>query len=99
MSVMMIRPKLQADSVQAAEAGIKTMFAAIEKAKLEGARYASCKPADGVTFVVLLALDDGIENPLATVPEFRRFQQNLRDCVIDAPAPDQLTIVGSYRVL
>jgi hypothetical protein len=38
MSVMMIRPKLKTDSVPAAEAAIKSMFAAIEKAKPEGVR-------------------------------------------------------------
>jgi hypothetical protein len=94
----MIRPKLKADSVQAAEAVIKTMFAAIEQAKPEGVRYASCKLADGVTFLVLLALDEGIQNPLGAVPEFREFQQNLKDWVVEPPTPDQLTVVGSYRV-
>lgn len=98
MSVMMIRPKLKTDSVQAAEAAIKTMFAAIEEAKPEGVRYASCKLADGVTFMVLLALDEGTENPLGTVPEFREFQQNLKDWVVEPPTADQLTVVGSYRV-
>lgn len=98
MSVMMIRPRLKADSVEAAEAAIKTMFAAIEQAKPEGVRYASCKLADGVTFVVLLALDDGIDNPLAAVAEFREFQQNLKDWVVEPPMPDQLTVVGSYRL-
>jgi hypothetical protein len=98
MNVIMIRPQLKADSVPAAEAAIKTMFAAIEAAKPKGVRYASCKLADGVTFVVLLALDEGIENPLGAVPEFREFQQNLRDWVVEPPTPEQLTVVGSYRV-
>jgi hypothetical protein len=98
MNVMMLRPKLKADSVEAAEAAIKTMFAAIEQAKPEGVRYASGKLADGVTFVVLLALDEGIENPLGAIPEFREFQQNLKDWIVEAPIPDQLTVVGSYRV-
>jgi hypothetical protein len=98
MSVMMIRPKLKPDSAEAAEAAIKTMFAAIEQAKPEGVRYASCKLADGATFVVLLALDDGIGNPLATIAEFREFQRNLKDWVVEPPTPDQLTVVGSYRL-
>jgi hypothetical protein len=98
MSVIMIRPEVKADSVEAAEAAIKTMFAAIEEAEPEGVRYASCKLADGVTFVVLLALDDGIANPLGAIPEFREFQQSLKDWVVQAPTPEQLTVVGSYRV-
>jgi hypothetical protein len=38
MNLMMIRPKLKADSVQAAEAAIQKMFAAIEEARPEGVR-------------------------------------------------------------
>jgi hypothetical protein len=51
-----------------------------------------------VTFVVLLALDDGIDNPLLAVPEFREFQENLRKWIIEPPLPDQLTVLGSYRL-
>jgi hypothetical protein len=98
MSVMMIRAKLKADSVQAAESAIKTMFAAIEAAKPQGVRYDSCKLADGVTFVVLLALDEGSQKELGAVAEFREFQQNLREWVVEPPTPEQLTVVGSYRV-
>lgn len=72
MNVIMIRPKVKPESVHEIEAAIEKTFAAIEQAKPEGVRYASSKLADGVTFMVLLALDEGIENPLLAVPEVRR---------------------------
>ena len=73
-------------------------LAAIEEAAPEGVRYASCRSSDGVSFVVLLALDEGIENPLAAIPEFRTFQQRLGDWLAAPPVPDQMTVLRSYRV-
>lgn len=98
MNVMMIRPRVKPESVGELEAAVEKMFAAIEQAKPEGVRYASCKLADGETFVVLLALDDGIDNPLTAVPEFREFQENLREWIVEPPIPDRLTVLGSYRL-
>jgi hypothetical protein len=98
MNVMMIRPTVKTESVDELEVAVEKMFAAIEQAKPEGVRYASCKLADGVTFVVLLALDGGIDNPLLAVPEFREFQENLRKWIVEPPIPDQLTVLGSYRL-
>jgi hypothetical protein len=98
MNAMMLRAKVRAESVGDVDAAAKTMFAAIEQAQPAGVRYASCKLSDGVTFVVLLGLDEGIENPLATVPEFREFQENLKDWLAEPPIPEQLTVVGSYNL-
>jgi len=74
------------------------MFAAIEEAKPQGVRYASSKLPDGVTFVILLALEDGIENPLTAVPEFREFQQSLSGWLSEPPIAEPLTVVGSYEL-
>ena len=96
MNVMMVRAKAKAESVADVEAAARTMFSAIEEAQPRGVRYASCRLPDGVTFVALLALDDGTENPLPTVPAFREFQENLEGWLAEPPAPEQLTVVGSY---
>jgi hypothetical protein len=73
------------------------MFAAIRRAQPEGIRYASCRLADGVTCVALLEVDDGVENPLPALPEFRELQESLSGWVAEPPTPEQLTVVGSYR--
>jgi hypothetical protein len=98
MSVMMIRAKVKDESVGDAEAAVKTMFSAIEQAEPQGVRYASGKLSDGATFVILLGLEEGIDNPLPTVPAFREFQENLKDWIAEPPVPEQLTVVGSYRL-
>ena len=98
MSVMMIRAKVKDESVADVEAEVGKMFSAIEKAEPQGVRYASCRLADGSTFVILPELEDGTENPLPAVPEFRQFQESLRGWISEPPVPEQLTVVGSYRL-
>jgi hypothetical protein len=98
MSVMMVRATVKEESVADAEEAVRKMFAAVEQAQPKGVRYASCKLADGVTFVALVALDDGIENPLPAVPEWREFQENLEEWRAEPPTLEQLTVVGSYNI-
>ena len=98
MSVRMIRAKIKADKTAELEKAVKEMFTAIEAAQPQGVRYASCKLADGVTYVILLELDDDENNPLVAVPAFRDFQENLKTWMAGPPALEQLTPVGSYRL-
>jgi hypothetical protein len=98
MTVMMVRANLKAESVADLAAVASTMFAAIEKAQPDGVRDAACRIGDSPTFVILLQIDAGIENPLPRVPEFRELQDNLKDWIAEPPSPEQLTVVGSYRL-
>ena len=98
MNVMMVRAKVEAESVAEVEAAAKTMFAAINEAQPRGVRYASSLLPDGVTFVVLLALDDPTDNPLTAVPEFNEFQGNLKNWIAEPPIAEQVTVIGSYRL-
>ena len=54
MSVLTVRAKLKKEHVEDAVAAVKRMFAAIERERLEGIRYASVKLEDGVTFLAML---------------------------------------------
>jgi hypothetical protein len=58
-------------------------------------RYATYRLADGVSFVHV-ATHPADDNPLATLPEFASFQQDLSSRVIAAPVATEATIVGSY---
>jgi hypothetical protein len=98
MSVMMLRAAVKAESVDEVEAAAKAMFAALDRDQPQGIRYASAKLADGVTFVILLQVDEGIENPLPAVPEFQEFQASLPGWLAGPPTPEQLTLVGSYNL-
>lgn len=98
MSVMMIRAKVKEERVADVEAAATAMFSAIERARPEGVRYASCRIADSATFVILLQLEEGTENPLTAVPEFGEFQANLRDWIAEPPVTERATVVGSYNL-
>lgn len=97
MTVMMIRAKVKAESVEAVESSAKAMFAALERAQPRGVRYASSKLADGVTFVIVLALEES-NNPLPAIPEFRAFQDGLKGWLAEPPVSEQLTVIGSYNL-
>jgi hypothetical protein len=98
MNVTMIRAKVKDESIAEVEAAVKTWFAAIEQAQPKGVHYASCRLPDSATFVIMLKLDEGIENPLPTVPEFTEFQASLQNWLAEPPAPEQLTVIGSYNL-
>lgn len=98
MSVLIVRSTVKADVVDEVDAAIERMFAAIEQAQPAGVRYASCKLSDGVTYLALLELKEGTENPLPALPEFRDFQDMLKNWMAEPPTPDRATVIGSYRL-
>ncbi|OHV20505.1 hypothetical protein BBK14_27730 [Parafrankia soli] len=97
MSAMLLRTKVKPEKAAEVEAAVKSLFAALDQARPQGIRYASYRLEDGVTYVVLLQVEEGIENPLPKVPEFLEFQQNLRGWLAEPPAPEQLTVIGDYQ--
>jgi quinol monooxygenase YgiN len=98
MTVRMVRAKIKPGKAVELEKAAAEMFAAIEAAQPQGVRYASCKLPDGETYVILLALEDDENNPLAAVPAFREFQESLKGWLAAPPAIERLAPVGSYRL-
>jgi hypothetical protein len=97
MKVLMVRSKIKAESVAEVETAIEKVFSAIKQAQPAGVRYASSRLADGVTFVILLELE-GEDNPLAALPAFVEFQEDLKKWIAEPPTVEQLTVIGSYRL-
>jgi hypothetical protein len=98
MSVQMAQAKIKTDSVTDVEAATKKMFAAISAARPEGIRYASLLLADGETFVALVQVDDGVENSIPGLPEFRELQGIVEGSRSEPPNVQPLTLIGSYRL-
>ena len=98
MSVQMVQAKIRRESVPGVQAAAKRMFTAIDAAQPEGIRYASCLLPDGETFVALLQVDDGVENPLARFPEFREFLEGVEASRAEPANVQPLTVIGSYRL-
>ena len=99
MTVLMVRYEVDEEHVADVEAAIAATMAAIEHERPAGMRYALGKLPDGVTFVGVLALDDGVDNPLPGIPAARRLQQDLARWVVGPrPVPEPLDVVGAYRL-
>jgi hypothetical protein len=100
MSVMMVRARVRDESIPEVEAAVRELFSAIDRARPDGVRYAATRVADAPTFVILVefALGNENENPLQAVPEFGRFQEQLKGWMAEAPTVDRLDVVGSYNL-
>jgi hypothetical protein len=98
MNVQMVQARINRESVTDVEAAAKKMFAAIDEAQPEGIRYASSLLPDGETFVALLQIDDGAENPLPGLPEFREFLAGVEASRAEPADVQPLKVIGSYRL-
>jgi hypothetical protein len=98
MSVTMVRQKVKDGSVEEAEAAVRDLFATLDRVRPEGLRYASTRVVDSSTFVILLELADGIEDPRAAIPDYQRFLEQLKGWVDGPPVIEQLDVVGSYSL-
>ena len=98
MSVLMAKVKIKAEGVADVTAATKKMFEAINAAQPEGIRYASMLHTDGQTFVAIVQLDDGVQNPVPGFPEFRDLQEAVDGSRAEPNTVDQWTVVGSYRL-
>jgi len=98
MSVTMLRQKVRDETVEEAEAAVHELFATLDRLRPEGIRYASTRVAGSSTFVILVELADGIEDPRPAIPEFARFLERLKDWVDGPPVIEELDVVGSYNL-
>jgi hypothetical protein len=98
MSVTMVRQKVNDGSVDEAEAAVRDLFATLDRVRPEGVRYASTRVVDSSTFVILLELADGVEDPRPAIPEFLRFLEQLKGWVDGPPVIEHLDVVGSYNL-
>lgn len=98
MKLMMVRARIKAESIEEIEAAGRKLFSAIEREQLQRIRYASCRLPDGVTYLNLLELEDGIENPLPALPEGKEFQEKLKGWLAEPATSESLTVIGSYRL-
>ena len=98
MSVMMVRQKVKDGSLEEGEAAVRDLFATLDRVRPEGVRYASTRVVDTSTFVILIELADGIEDPRPAIPEYVQFQEQLKSWVDGPPVIERLDVVGSYNL-
>ena len=97
MRVITLRSKVKKESVAEVEGALERMITAIEHEQPKGIRFTSCRLLDGETFVALLEIDDGANNPLPGIPAAEEFRTNLKSWVVEPPIREELEVVGAYR--
>jgi hypothetical protein len=96
MRVLTIRSKVKQETAAEFEAAIEKLLSAVQQEGPKGIRYTWCKLPDGKTFVGLLELAEGFENPLPGIRAAEEFRENLKNWVIEPPTREELQVVGSY---
>jgi hypothetical protein len=98
VTVQIVRFTTTEPNVAEIETAIESMITAIHEARPPGVRYAACELVDGLTFLLILELADGVENQLPSIPEARAFQQQMRTWAAEPPTPQPVTVLGSYEL-
>lgn len=99
MSLLTIRATIRPESVTAVEGLGRRPVRRLDRLRPENLRYRSCRLADGVTYLILLQVDEETENPLPTLPEFQRFQAGLREWTDRPPEAAPAHVVSSYKLV
>jgi hypothetical protein len=98
MEVVMVQSKIKAEGVAEVQAAVEKVLVALDAAEREGLRYASLLLPDGETFVALRQLDEGVENPLEDLPEYKEMLEIADGFRAAPPVVQMWTITGSYRL-
>ena len=96
MKVVISHTKVKPDQRAEIDAAGKRVLEALERERPQGILYAVCPLPDGENFVTLLVTDDGVDNPLFALPEFRAFAE-FEDWAAEPPISEQLKAGNSYR--
>jgi hypothetical protein len=99
MKVIIVRYKVKAERAEENIAFVEAVFAELEEKSPPGLHYASFNLEDGVSFVHVAALDDGVEaNPLPETDAFKRFVGDIKERCEEPPAATSASLVGAYNV-
>jgi hypothetical protein len=98
MSVLMVQSKIKPEGVADVQAAVENVIVALDAAQPDGIRHASLLQPDGETFVALLEVDDGVENPLQGLPAYQELLEIVEGVRAEPPIVEHWTVGGSYRL-
>lgn len=97
MKVMISHTKVKPDQHAEINAAGKRVLEALERERPQGILYAVCPLPDGENVVTLTVTDDGVDNPLLALPEYKAFAANFKTWIAEPPTAEHLTAVSFYR--
>ncbi len=99
MNVTVVRYKVKADRAEENIEFISAVFAELKEKSPPGLHYASYNLQDGVSFIHVAALDEGVEgNPLPQMEAFKRFVADIKERCEEPPAATPASVVGAYNM-
>jgi quinol monooxygenase YgiN len=98
MRQVMVRYRVKPDRVAENEQLVRAVYEELHRNDPGGLCYATFQLDDGVTFVHIAQEEAGDgRNPLAALPAFQRFLQNIAERCDEPPHVSELREVGSYH--
>jgi hypothetical protein len=97
MQQVVVRYRAKPDRADENQRLVERVFAELAERDPGGLRYATFRLADGVSFVHVALPEEEGRNPLGETPAFQEFQREILDRCDEPPAPQDATVVGSYR--
>jgi hypothetical protein len=99
MKVTVVRYKVKADRAQENVDLISAVFAELKEKSPPGLSYASFKLDDGVSFLHIAAVGDGVEsNPLPQMEAFKRFVADIKERCEEPPVATSASVIGAFNV-
>jgi hypothetical protein len=100
VTILAVQFTVREDNRVEVKSALENMTRAIQREHPAGVRFASCRFPDGLTFLNVLQLDDGVDNPMPGIEECRSFQQSRPKWAVGpAPTPQSVSAIGSYDLL
>lgn len=96
MRVLTVRLEIQAEALQEFTVARDKVLTALEEKQPKGIRYTWCAGAEKTSFVGLVEVEDGVENPLPGMEAGKEFLANLQHWVAAPPVREALTVIGTY---
>lgn len=97
MPTILIRAHVKSEHADEVEEAARHVFAALAEAQPSGVRYSSYRIPGEASYIILLEVEEGVENPLLQLAAFRDFQGGLSTWLVEPSIPQPLAVVGEYR--
>jgi hypothetical protein len=99
MSIQMVHFAVKSDYIIRFETAIEKLVKSLEKLRPAGVNYTVYHTPNNSKFVGVLQLEDGVENPLPTLPEGKLFRAESQNWVEAPPVIKTLTVLAEFRSL
>jgi hypothetical protein len=99
MSLQIVQFTATSEHATDVETGIAKLFEAVEAAAPQQVQYLAARTAGNADFILLLHLAANRPNPLPEITEGAAFRTALPGWTKTAPIPQEMTVLGNYRML